>query len=63
VLDARKQREENNETVNELSSIVPQLMCPPAGNNFSELPVTVFKQNYWQVACNVAKRTETNSGW
>jgi hypothetical protein len=29
---------------NELHSTVPQLMCPPLGNNFSELPATAFKQ-------------------
>jgi len=44
VLDAIKQREENNEMANELSSTVSQLMCPPLGNNCSELPATVFKQ-------------------
>ena len=59
-----KNREENNTIVNELSSTVPQLMCTPLGNNFSELPATVLKQqNYWQVACNVVKCTGTNSGW
>ena len=63
MLDAIKQREKNNEMANELNSIVPQLMCPPLGNNVSELPATVFKQNYLQVACNVVKRTETSSGW
>jgi len=42
-----KNREENNTIVNELSSTVPQLMCTPLGNNFSELPATVLKQqNY-----------------
>jgi hypothetical protein len=29
---------------NELGSIMPQLMCPPLGINFSELPASVFKQ-------------------
>jgi hypothetical protein len=43
VLDAIKQTEENNEMANELSCIVPQLMCILYGNNFSELPATVVK--------------------
>jgi hypothetical protein len=46
VLDAIKQRKKNYEMANELNSIVAQLMCPPLGNNVSELPATVFKQNY-----------------
>jgi hypothetical protein len=38
--EAVQQREENNEMANESGSIVPQLMCPAKGNNFSKLPAT-----------------------
>jgi len=46
VLDVINPREKNNEMANELNSTVPQLMRSPLGNNVSELPATVFKQNY-----------------
>jgi len=41
-----KTERKKNEMANELNSTVPQLMCPPLGNNVSELPATVFKQTY-----------------